>query len=203
MAARDVNIVLAPAEVPESKGLKKLLKPPAASASAGKKDGLPTLEGRAFVRVREEQTAALMALYVERLGVEAVPVVWSKRLNKTAGQTRCSRSGTERSAAIELATKVVDSTAKLRCTLAHEMCHAEAWVVEESSKPPHGDVFKRWARRFESEFGVEISTCHSYDIAFKYRWECSGCGQTVGRHSKSFDPHKYRCGACRGEFVQI
>lgn len=88
---------------------------------------------------------------MERLGVPSVSVVWSKKLNKTAGQARLLRTGEARSASIELATKVVDSTEKLRCTLAHEMCHAAAWIIDGISKPPHGDVFKSWARKFEAK----------------------------------------------------
>ena len=44
--------------------------------------------------------------------------------------------------------------------------------------------------------GVPITTCHSYDINFKYRYVCvgptpdvegGGCGAEIGRHSKSID----------------
>jgi hypothetical protein len=135
----------------------------------GKQDGLPTLEGKKFSKAREEQTARLMELYRERLQVPVVPVIWSKKLNKTAGQARLVKQNQTRTATIELATKVVDSTEvrkalaklwvvfltrnrkKLRCTLAHEMCHAAAWIVDGVSKPPHGDAFKTWARRFEAK----------------------------------------------------
>jgi hypothetical protein len=92
-------------------------------------DGLPSLEGerkllfvlsfiisfhfqgKQFSRARDEQTSRLLELYEERLQVKGVPVNWSKKLNKTAGQTRLlTTPNAGRSASIELATKVVDTT---------------------------------------------------------------------------------------------
>ena len=35
-------------------------------------------------------------------------------------------------ASVQLATKVIDSEAKLRATLLHELCHVATWVL-----PPH------------------------------------------------------------------
>ena len=178
-------------------------KKPAAESHISNGDGLRTLEGRAFVLAREEQVQHLMALYKRELRYEGeVSVTWSKRLNKTAGLTKCMRKGQERRAVVELATKVVDTTNKLRCTLAHEMAHALAWLVDNSCKPPHGEVFKKWARLFETKFGCKISTCHSYEINFKYEWTCQGCEQVIQRHSKSFDVDKFKCGACQGKFVR-
>lgn len=43
-------------------------------------------------------------------------------------------------ARIELSTKVLDNEAKLRRTLVHEMCHAAAWLLDHTAKPPHGPV---------------------------------------------------------------
>ena len=170
-------------------------------------DGLPSLEGRAFVRAREEQAASLARGYADCgvfQGAESVRITWSKRLNKTAGLTKCMRLGEARSAEIELATKVVDSTAKLRCTPAHEMCHAAAWLEDASCKPPHGDCFKKWAHKFETALtNVTVSTTHNYDINYKFEWECSGCGQCVKRHSKSFDTEKFKCGSCGERFIRI
>ena len=50
-------------------------------------------------------------------------------------------------ARVELSSKVVDSEYKLRNTLAHELCHVAAWVVDHKAKPPHGEHFKKWARQ--------------------------------------------------------
>jgi predicted SprT family Zn-dependent metalloprotease len=73
---------------------------------------------------------------------------------------------------------------------------------------------------------VEVTTKHSYAINHKYLWVCAGrprgsaqeaaraflaleedddpgCGTEYGRHSKSIDPEKHRCGKCKGLLVQV
>ena len=73
---------------------------------------------------------------------------------------------------------------------------------------------------------VEVTTKHSYFINHKYLWVCAGlsalpgsaqaaaraflaldddpgCGVEYGRHSKSIDPEKHRCGKCKGLLVQV
>ena len=44
-------------------------------------------------------------------------------------------------ARVELSSKVVDCPDRLRRTLAHELCHVAAWLIDHSSKPPHGQVW--------------------------------------------------------------
>lgn len=61
-------------------------------------------------------------------------VTWNAKLKTTAGLTYSSRTaarsgGPIHVARIELSRHVVDDAAKLRHTLAHEMCHAAAWIV--------------------------------------------------------------------------
>ena len=74
-------------------------------------------------------------------------VTWNGRLTKTAGMciqrkikitkkpnhlfAYSNNTGAEevRASKIELSTKVLDSSDRLRDTLIHEMCHAAAWVV--------------------------------------------------------------------------
>ncbi|KAF4548340.1 SprT-like protein [Elsinoe fawcettii] len=80
--------------------------------------------------------------------------------------------------------------------------------------------------------GVKVTTKHGYEIEFRYLWVCAGshsdgngagreggergggeeegvlvydggCGREYGRHSKSIDPAKQRCGGCKGRLVQI
>jgi hypothetical protein len=87
---------------------------------------LDMLEGKPFVRVRDEQVEVLVALFDRRVfdnrlrgALESVE--WNKRLNTTAGTTKLKSEGARRSASIELATKVIDSTAKLINTLCHEL----------------------------------------------------------------------------------
>lgn len=85
------------------------------------------------------------------------------------------------------------------------MVHAVVWIAEGVSKPPHGERFKRWAAR-ANEMCKEldpITTCHNYEIEYKFYWVCSNerCKQMVGRHSKSLDTEKKRCGFCGGIFM--
>ena len=136
----------------------------------------------------------------------SVECVWSKRLRTTSGLTRMSQKRDHKDApwvkkaVIEMSTHVCDSEEKMKNTLAHELCHAAAWVVDGVSKPPHGAPFKRWAARFMDAFDdLHITTRHSYAINYKFNWRCSdhaACDFTIGRHSNSLDIKKYVCGKC-------
>lgn len=74
---------------------------------------------------------------------------------------------------MELSSKVVDNEDKLCRTLCHELCHVAAWLIDHVAKPPHGPVFKLWAAKAASAYpGLEVTTCHNYDIHYAYRWQC-------------------------------
>jgi len=47
---------------------------------------------------------------------------------------------------------------------------------------------------------LDIQTCHSYQINYKFQWQCQTtfCGKIYGRHSKSIDTTRQGCGACAG-----
>jgi predicted SprT family Zn-dependent metalloprotease len=92
-------------------------------------------------------------------------------------------------ASIELSTKVLDRPARLRATLAHEMCHVAAWLVDGVARPPHGAAFRRWANRVTRHARIDVTTCHRYAIAYRHRYQCTNpaCLQSYGRHSKSID----------------
>mmetsp|Transcript_5656 Transcript_5656/g.23960 ORF Transcript_5656/g.23960 Transcript_5656/m.23960 type:complete len:130 (+) Transcript_5656:1034-1423(+) len=106
----------------------------------------------------------------------------------------------DRYAGIVLSTKVLDSPLKLYRTLAHEMCHAAQWVIDGKPKPPHGAPFKKWVKRFRMfDPSLDITTCHQYDIEYRYKYECEACRHTYGRHSKSIDVNRKVCGNCRGK----
>lgn len=51
---------------------------------------------------------------------------------------------------------------------------------------------------------VEITTTHSYEIAFKFRWRCSSstCGKIFGRHSNSINVDTHGC-PCGSKLVRI
>ena len=93
--------------------------------------------------------------------LSTVEVTWSKRLTKTAGLTRLrkqqSMKNINRTATIELSTKIIDDISRLRATLMHEMCHAAQWLIDGVHKPPHGTCFKKWANLSMSKVGVFIN----------------------------------------------
>ncbi|CAH0017507.1 unnamed protein product [Clonostachys rhizophaga] len=149
-----------------------------------------------------------------------VKLVWSKTLNTTAGQAKWKREtiktkkadGTvldviyKHHASIELAEKVITDEDKLLNTLAHEFCHLANFMVNGITNNPHGKEFKVWAAkcsRVFSDRGIKVTTKHTYEIDFKYIWECSSCAATYKRHSKSINPSKHRCGTCKSELKQI
>lgn len=154
-----------------------------------------------------------------------IKIVWSKKLNTTAGRANWKRE-TDRSktlgstitsnehvqpvvyrhhATIELAEKVIDDEHRLLNVLAHEYCHLANFMISGIKNNPHGKEFKAWAAKVTSEFAhrdIEVTTKHSYAIDYKYVWECSNCGTEFKRHSKSIDPARHQCGACKSKLVQ-
>ena len=146
-------------------------------------------------------------------------VEWSKTLRSTAGLTRLkaikvlpssgiggtgqrTMSATSRhEAVIELSLKVLDCEERLRNTLVHEMCHAAAWLVDGNRQPPHGPVFHKWANQaMRCLPDIQVTTTHTYEISFKYAWQCQtpSCGKVVQRHSRSVDVQRQCCGSCHG-----
>ena len=89
-------------------------------------------------------------------------------------------------ASIELASKVITTRTRLLNTLAHEFCHLANFILSNETKKPHGPSFKMWANKVTKAFArdaifcgedrekVVVTTTHSYDIEFKYRWVCAG-----------------------------
>lgn len=49
-------------------------------------------------------------------------------------------AGGRYTARVELSSKVLDSSDRLRRTLVHELCHVAAWLLDHVAKPPHGEV---------------------------------------------------------------
>ncbi|KAL2129485.1 hypothetical protein VTI74DRAFT_7694 [Chaetomium olivicolor] len=155
-----------------------------------------------------------------------IKLVWTNKLNTTAGRANWKRetirtrnlsiatttkpgapesTSVKHHASIELAEKVIDSEHRLLNVLAHEFCHLANFMVSGVTTNPHGREFKVWAAKVSEAFGdrgVEVTTKHSYDIDFKYVWTCVECGMEFKRHSKSIDPARHKCGACRSELRQ-
>jgi predicted SprT family Zn-dependent metalloprotease len=155
-----------------------------------------------------------------------VKIVWSKTLKTTAGRAhwkgermRPSSSSSSESdgpryrhhAMIELAERIIDNEDRLLNTLAHEYCHLANYMISNVHKNPHGPSFKQWGRKCSDVMSdhpvyggrVTVTTKHNYKIDWKYVWACEGCAVTYGRHSKSIDTTRSRCGACAGHLVQI
>jgi predicted SprT family Zn-dependent metalloprotease len=152
-----------------------------------------------------------------------IKIIWSKKLNTTAGRANWKRE-TMRStiigaddkpetnityrhyASIELAEKVINDEERLLNVIAHEFCHLANFMVSGIRNNPHGKEFKTWAAKCSQQFGdrgIHVTTKHSYDIDYKYVWECTNCGIEFKRHSKSIDPSKHQCGSCKSKLVQI
>ncbi|POR33954.1 HMG box-containing protein C19G7.04 [Tolypocladium paradoxum] len=149
-----------------------------------------------------------------------VKLVWTKTLNTTAGRANWRREtiqtkqadGTlvsvnhKHHASIELAEKVIDDENRLLNVLAHEFCHLANFMISGIKNNPHGKEFKAWAskcsRAFGDSRGIQVTTKHTYEIDFKYMWECTACGSEYKRHSKSIDTQRHRCGSCKSALKQ-
>jgi predicted SprT family Zn-dependent metalloprotease len=159
-----------------------------------------------------------------------VQIVWNKTLQTTAGRANWKRetlrtegtmsgaepqtpgvSSSKHHASIELAERIIDDEDRLLNTLAHEYCHLANFMISNVHNNPHGPSFKQWGLKCKEAlkdhpvYGgrFEVTTKHSYKIDYKYVWSCVDCGQTYGRHSKSIDTTKSRCGKCKGLLQQI
>ena len=177
----------------------------------------PVLTGAAFHARRASLTKEWYRVLNAAAFGGALPadleIEWSNSLLRTAGTTTMFVKLARRVATVQLSEKVLTDEGRLQQTLAHELCHAAAWIVDGVAKPPHGVVFRKWARRVESnalavrtaakesglrpwDAGMNVETCHSYEIMYKYRWQCISCEKVYGRHSKSIDVNTALCGCC-------
>ncbi|KAK3915947.1 Acidic repeat-containing protein [Frankliniella fusca] len=164
---------------------------------------------RNFKGKKEELTRRLFKLFNREVFDRRLPddmvLEWNARLVRTAGLCYCKliRKGgvTSRTAKIDLSTKVITSPDRLRDTLIHEMCHAAVWLLNNVSGG-HGPFWKAWAHKAMKRFPElpPIQRCHSYNIETKFTYRCTKCGYSFGRHSKSLDLDKKRCGYCYGTF---
>jgi len=189
----------------------------------------------AFRRQRETMAQELLQQFdrdvfggrlVEQRDSDGNPKVtlhWSNKLRTTAGMARLKRTmhrplpgrpskqqldepNFDRTAIVELSTKVLDSRRRLRSTLLHELCHAAAWIIDATVKPPHGACFKKWAGvAMRAVPDVQVTTTHNYAIDFKYTWKCTtaSCPAVFRRHSRSIDVEKQVCGRCKGRLEQV
>ncbi|XP_078048529.1 uncharacterized protein LOC144475945 [Augochlora pura] len=163
-----------------------------------------------FKTNKESLCNYLYKLYNEKVFDDQLPkdmsIEWNVRMRGTAGFCYNKKSiktlgNVVRSSRIVLSTKVIDTPDRLRDTLIHEMCHAAAWLINNVSDG-HGPFWTGWAKKAMKTFPdlPPIRRCHDYKIATKFTYKCVGCGYSIGRHSKSLDVEKKRCGHCYGKF---
>lgn len=148
-----------------------------------------------------------------------IRIEWTNKLHTTAGRANWKRETIKSKmsegaavttryrhhASIELSAKVIDDENRLLNVIAHEFCHLANFMVSGITTNPHGKEFKTWATKVTSTFSdrnIDVTTKHSYDIDFKYVWECTVCLTEFKRHSKSINPERHRCGACKSELKQ-
>ncbi|KAI9852539.1 MAG: hypothetical protein M1838_000407 [Thelocarpon superellum] len=220
-----------PRKTPRSKrGGARADEPPVSPSKLGGKKDKHLVESKADFNRRKRQVALQFLRELDekvtsgRVGELAattggVQILWSKKLISTAGRANWKREAIrDRSmggatvaptyrhfASIELAEKVIDDEDRLINVIAHEYCHLANFMISGVKDCPHGKEFKEWASKCSRLFrsrGIEVTTKHSYAIAYKYMWECSKCGLEYKRHSKSIDTARQTCGACRASLVQ-
>ncbi|XP_053487612.1 germ cell nuclear acidic protein [Ictalurus furcatus] len=165
---------------------------------------------RKFKQNKEELTGKLYRLYnstvFESKLPADMPIKWNTKMRKTAGYCITGQEKVTgiRYARIELSVKVCDSADRLRDTLVHEMCHAATWLIN-NVRDGHGPFWKIYARKAtlaHPELPM-VTRCHSYDINYKYQYQCSRCKNTIGRHSKSLDTQRFVCALCTGQLVLL
>ncbi|XP_023667261.1 germ cell nuclear acidic protein [Paramormyrops kingsleyae] len=165
---------------------------------------------RSFKQHKEELTGRLYQLYNSSIFEGKLPsnmsVSWNKKMRKTAGYciSGQERGSGNRYARIELSEKVCDSADRLRDTLVHEMCHAATWIIN-GVRDGHGSFWKLYARKAtlaHPELPM-VTRCHSYDINYKFQYQCSRCKNVIGRHSKSLDTQRFVCALCTGQLVLL
>ncbi|XP_019864303.1 PREDICTED: acidic repeat-containing protein-like isoform X2 [Amphimedon queenslandica] len=124
-------------------------------------------------------------------------ITWNKRMRTTAGW--CVYTGLfNRECRIELSQKVCDTYDRIRDTLIHELCHAATWIIDGKRNEKHGKVWQKWAHLANSVHPdlPPITTRHSYEITYKYWYQCSRCDYKFGRHSKSVNLNVATCPYC-------
>lgn len=159
---------------------------------------------------KEELSRKLFMLYNKEVFENKLPndtlLQWNGRMRSTSGfcyNRRIIKNSGDvlRTSRIVLSSKILDTPDRLRDTLIHEMCHAATWIIDGISDG-HGPCWKNWASKAMLRFPElpRIKRCHDYDIKTKYTYRCIGCGYSFGRHSKSLDTERKRCGYCYGKF---
>ena len=160
--------------------------------SVTSKTGTPGAPNRVFKRNFISLATELYHQFNESVFSSQLPhdleIKSNKRLNTTAGRCVYLRKKDIYSVYIELSPKVVDCLDRLKETLAHEMCHAAAFIIDHKMDQ-HGPIWKKWAKRTNVKYPElpPVSRCHSYEIKYKFNYTCveEWCNYTIGNYSLS------------------
>ncbi|KAF2481498.1 SprT-like family-domain-containing protein, partial [Neohortaea acidophila] len=198
-------------------GSPRKLQSPAKDAVRAEREAKKAFEARKH-RLAEDFLAELDRVVadgeIQRLAstTGGVKFIWSKTLNTTAGRANWRKETTKTTspdgsihatykhfASIELAEKVINDAHRLLNVIAHEFCHLCNFMLSGIKDQPHGRQFQLWGAKCTRAFaerGVRVTTKHSYQIDYRYVWQCSNeeCGAEFKRHSKSIDPARQSCG---------
>ncbi|KAF3942077.1 hypothetical protein ABW19_dt0203417 [Dactylella cylindrospora] len=154
---------------------------------------------------------------INRLTTETggIQLVWTNANHTTAGtcETRAHRVEnkiTYFTCTVRLEEKVCDSFERIKHVLAHEYTHACVHILEIDQRQlgkikPHGPLFKSWAKKVAKAMNIPVpQTCHSFEIAYKYEYECPGCRRVFKAHSRRKEWTTTKgCPPCKMPLVQI
>jgi predicted SprT family Zn-dependent metalloprotease len=144
---------------------------------------------------KKKEGIAFNSIAMENKSIPEPYLKWNNTLRKTAGVTKMYKKGNLRSVAIELSTKVCDCIERLRKTLAHEMCHVATFWLHNMKG--HGKTFFYYGSLVTKAYSdIPVTTCHTYDIKYKYQYKCKSCNTIIRRHSKSLKIEQYVCRFC-------
>ena len=84
------------------------------------------------------------------------------------------------------------------------MCHAAVWLIDRHVTDKHGPVFKAWGSRVTRAYpDISVTTCHAYEIFYKWKYQCADCQTIIGRHTDSLDCDSNLCGLCQGRLFKL
>ena len=174
-----------------------------------------------------DSTGGIEVIWSKKLSSTAGRANWKREaVRSRTAVVNVSAPMVRHYASIELAEKVIDDEGetfktssvprentnhaiqdRLYNVIAHEYCHLANFMISGIKDNPHGASFKAWAAKCTRTFkdrNIRVTTKHTYEITYKYIWECSSptCGLEYKRHSKSVDPAKHSCGKCKSVLVQ-
>lgn len=103
-------------------------------------------------------------------------LLWNGRLSSTAGYCKNTIRLGVRSSEIHISNKVCTTPERMRDTLAHEICHAACFLLNEVNDG-HGPIWKSWANLINMTYKQipKITVSHSYFVEKKYIFKCINC----------------------------